>query len=84
MDAFTVETLSLPQIRALYRERMTRDFPPDELKPLTMIEKALARDEADRTLLAEIRFRGFFRKFLTDFCVFFVQAATGRRVRYPD
>ena len=46
--------------------------------------KALARDEADRTLLAEIRFRGFFRKFLTDFCAFFVQAATGRRVRYPD
>ena len=45
MDAFTVETLSLPQIRALYRERMTRDFPPDELKPLAMIEKALARDE---------------------------------------
>ena len=45
MDAFAVETLSLPQIRALYRERMTRDFPPDELKPLAMIEKALARDE---------------------------------------
>ena len=45
MDAFTVETLSLPQIRAVYRERMTRDFPPDELKPLAMIEKALARDE---------------------------------------
>ena len=45
MDAFTVVTLSLPQIRAVYRERMTRDFPPDELKPLAMIEKALARDE---------------------------------------
>jgi len=45
MDAFTVETLSLPQIRALYLERMTRDFPRDELKPLAMIEKALDRDE---------------------------------------
>ena len=45
MDAFTVETLSLPQIRALYHERMTRDFPQDELKPLAMIEKALARGE---------------------------------------
>ena len=45
MDAFTVETLSLPQIRALYRERVTRDFPQDEIKPLAMIEKALARGE---------------------------------------
>lgn len=45
MDAFTVETLSLPQIRALYRERLTRDFPRDEIKPLAMIEKALARGE---------------------------------------
>ena len=45
MAAFTVETLSLAQTRALYHERMTRDFPPDELKPLAMIERALARDE---------------------------------------
>ena len=45
MLTFSVETLSLPQIRALYRERMKQDFPPDELKPLAMIEKALARDE---------------------------------------
>ena len=45
MLTFSVETLSLPQIRALYRERMKQDFPPDELKPLAIIEKALARDE---------------------------------------
>ncbi len=45
MLTFSVETLSLPQIRALYRKRMKQDFPPDELKPLAMIEKALARDE---------------------------------------
>ncbi|MBR5110183.1 MAG: GNAT family N-acetyltransferase [Clostridia bacterium] len=45
MDLFTVETLSLSQIRAVYRERMKQDFPPDELKPLKMIEGALARDE---------------------------------------
>ncbi|MBR3015476.1 MAG: GNAT family N-acetyltransferase [Clostridia bacterium] len=45
MDSFTVETLSLSQIRAIYRERMKRDFPPDELKPLKRIERAMARDE---------------------------------------
>ena len=46
--------------------------------------KALAETRSDRNLLAEIRIRGFFQKFITDFSVFFVQAATGRRVRYPD
>ena len=45
MFPFSVETLSLTQIRTLYQERMTRDFPPDELKPLAMIEKALGRDQ---------------------------------------
>ena len=45
MDAFTVETLSLPQIRAIYRERITQDFPQDEIRPLAMLEKALARGE---------------------------------------
>ena len=44
MADFSIETLSLSQIRTLYRERMTQDFPPDELKPLSMIERALERD----------------------------------------
>ena len=37
-----MEALTLPQVRRLHRERMRKDFPPDELKPLGMIEKALA------------------------------------------
>ena len=35
--------LSAAQLRAVYRERMVRDFPDDELKPLSMIEQALRR-----------------------------------------
>ena len=45
MESFTVETLSLPQVRAIYRERIKRDFPRDELKPLKKIEGAIARNE---------------------------------------
>ena len=45
MLSFSVQTLSLSQIRAIYRERMRDDFPPDELKPLVTIERALARNE---------------------------------------
>ena len=46
--------------------------------------RSLAESRQDRNLLAEIRFQGFFQKFFTDFSVFFVQAFTGRTVRYPD
>ena len=42
---FLIQTLSLAQIRRLYRERICADFPPDERKPLWAIERALARDE---------------------------------------
>lgn len=38
----TIETLTLSQIRRLYAERLKRDFPDNELKPLQMIENALA------------------------------------------
>lgn len=41
-DDLRVQELSLPQIRRLYHERLRDDFPPDELKPLGMIERALA------------------------------------------
>ena len=40
---FSVQALPPEQVRALYRRRMTADFPPDELKPLSAIERALAR-----------------------------------------
>ena len=46
--------------------------------------RALAQDKQDKNLLAEIRFHGFFQKFFSNFGVFFVQAFTGRTVRYPD
>ena len=42
---FRIEPLTLEQIRMLYRERLTSDFPPDELKPLSRIERALSRGE---------------------------------------
>lgn len=42
---FRIETLKLEQIRELYAERLTQDFPPDELKPLSRIERALKRGE---------------------------------------
>ncbi len=45
MSAFSVELLSLPQVRALYAGRMREDFPPDEIKPLSAIERAMGRGE---------------------------------------
>ena len=42
---FRVETLTLDQIRAIYAQRMPRDFPPDEIKRLAYIERALSRGE---------------------------------------
>ena len=41
----TIQLLTLPEIRTLYKERMVHDFPADELKPLTMIERAVKRGE---------------------------------------
>ena len=46
--------------------------------------KALEKTGEDSSLLAEIGFIGFFQKLFTDIAVFFVQAFTGRTVRYPD
>ena len=40
--ALDVRALYADQIRALYAERMKRDFPPDELKPLPVMETALS------------------------------------------
>ena len=40
-NEYEIRALTRPLIRQIYEEAMTRDFPPDELKPLRMIEKAL-------------------------------------------
>ncbi|MBR5410597.1 MAG: metallophosphoesterase [Clostridia bacterium] len=46
--------------------------------------KALSAGSADKNLLAQIRFQGFFRKFATSLGVLIVKVTTGRTVRYPD
>ncbi len=43
--SFSVRALALAQIRELYAQRLVVDFPPDELKPLSIIERALRRGE---------------------------------------
>ena len=45
MPPFTVEELTLAQVRGLYAGRMREDFPPDEIKPLSAIERAMGRGE---------------------------------------
>ena len=45
MQPFTVEELTLAQIRALYEGRLREDFPPAEIKPLSAIEGAMRRGE---------------------------------------
>lgn len=45
MPAFTVEELTLAQLRALYFGRMQEDFPQNEIKPLSAIERAYNRGE---------------------------------------
>ena len=39
--------LTPAQVRALYHERMEADFPPDELKPLSMMEALLSQKRYD-------------------------------------
>ena len=38
--AMNIDLLILPEVRKIYRERMKKDFPGNELKSLAMIEKA--------------------------------------------
>ena len=45
MEGLTIVTLTLEQAEALYETRMKRDFPPDELKPFSMIRDAIGRNE---------------------------------------
>ena len=39
---FSIRKLTVDEIRRLYAERLTDDFPPDELKPLSIILRALS------------------------------------------
>lgn len=39
----SIDSLTLREIRIIYRERMKQDFPRNELKPLSMIERTLKR-----------------------------------------
>ena len=39
----TIEELTLPEIRDIYRRRLKKDFPPDEVKPLSRIEASAAK-----------------------------------------
>lgn len=41
----TIETLTLPEIRNVYNHRMIYDFPPDELKSLSLIENLLKKGQ---------------------------------------
>ena len=43
--AFSVRELTLPEVRDVYRRYLTQDFPDDERKPLSRIERAMARGE---------------------------------------
>ena len=45
MPDFQIVNLTLEQVRKVYPEQMVPAFPVDELKPLKMIEQALARGE---------------------------------------
>ena len=45
MSVFSVQSLSPPQVRALYYGRLQEDFPPDEIKTLGVIERAMSRGE---------------------------------------
>ena len=45
MREFRVVKLTFDQVRRVYSEQMVPAFPEDELKPLNMIEQALARGE---------------------------------------
>ena len=40
-----IDALNIDQIRALHHERLLKDFPLDELKPIGMIESEIARGE---------------------------------------
>lgn len=42
LEEFQVEALTVAQVRALYAARVSEDFPEDELKPLDVIERAMA------------------------------------------
>ena len=44
-ESFALRELGLEEVRPLYEERLKEDFPPNELKPLWAIERALEKGE---------------------------------------
>ncbi len=44
-NEYEIRVLTRPQIREIYEVNMTADFPPDELKPLSMMEMALDQEK---------------------------------------
>ena len=45
MEAFSIEELTLKQVRDLYGTQLRKDFPPDEIKPLSAIERAMGQGQ---------------------------------------
>ena len=44
-NEYEIRILTRPEIQKIYTRNMTGDFPPDELKPLRMMEMALDREK---------------------------------------
>ena len=44
-DMLTIRELTLPEVRNAYTKYLKNDFPPDELKPLFMIERSLKKKQ---------------------------------------
>ena len=44
-DLLTIRQLTLPEVRNAYKNYLKNDFPPDELKPLVMIERSLRKKQ---------------------------------------
>lgn len=45
MESFDIRQLTAAQVRAVYRQHITHDFPDDERKPLSAILRAMERGE---------------------------------------
>lgn len=44
-DKLTIRELTIPEARDVYRKYLKNDFPPDELRPLVMIERSLKKKQ---------------------------------------
>ena len=74
IDRLSVRVLQADEIKTLHREWLTRDFPPEEQKPLSMIMNAVERDAyicygamAEESILAHAFFMKHRRDALVDY-----------------